>query len=287
MSSDGGTGSYRIDPLKGAENYPTWRVQMLDILTDMGLWEYASGETPLPADKALAADWAKKDRKALTAVRLRVSNSMMAHVISAETSKEALDALSNVFNNEGAVSLIVLRRKFLRYVIPEGADLEEEIRKIKGLWQEINFIQKTKISDHELASVILTALPSSWDPLIASISLDANLTSASIIGRVLQEDGRRKERSSTETALYANSRSRKSTFRAGVWCHGCGKEGHIRPECDDRDDNKSRNSHHNSRGRGGRGRAPFGTGLKYHTTDIYSRHDASHTGYFLQGKSVQ
>lgn len=251
MSTTGeSTGTYRIEALKGSENYTTWRVQMSDILTDMGLWEYVTGETPMPADKALAADWSKKDRKALTCIRLRVSNSMMAHVISASTSKEAFDALSNVFNNEGAVSLIVLRRKFLRYTIPEGADLEEEIRKIKGLWQEINLIQKPKITDNELASVILTALPSSWDPLIASVSLDATLTSASIIGRILQEDGRRKERTSTETALYAKSRS---TFRAGVFCHGCGKEGHIRPECDDEDD--QRNGNHKRSGQGSRGRS--------------------------------
>ena len=102
------SGTYRIDPLRGAENYITWRVQISDILMDMGLWEYASGEKARPSDEALIADWVKKDRKALTAIRLRVSNAMMAHVISAETSKDAFDTLSNVFNTEGAVALVVL-----------------------------------------------------------------------------------------------------------------------------------------------------------------------------------
>lgn len=232
MSTYEGSGSYRIDPLRGADNYITWRVQISDILTDMGLLEYVNGEKPKSADKAMQPDWIKKDRKALTVIRLRVSNDMMAHIVSVETSKDAFDSLSTVFNNEGAVALIVLRRRFFRYQIADGANLEEEVRKIKCLWQEINLIQKSRISDNELASVILTALPSSWDPLISSITLDDKLSSANITGRILQEEGRRKDRATSDTALYA-ARPPKRRFRKGIFCHNCGREGHIRPECQD------------------------------------------------------
>ena len=34
---------YRIEALKGAENYATWRVKMEDILTSLDLWDYARG----------------------------------------------------------------------------------------------------------------------------------------------------------------------------------------------------------------------------------------------------
>jgi Domain of unknown function (DUF4219) len=37
------TNVYRIEPLKGAENYAVWKIKMMDILTDQGLWEYVSG----------------------------------------------------------------------------------------------------------------------------------------------------------------------------------------------------------------------------------------------------
>jgi hypothetical protein len=231
-STNEGSGNYRIDPLRGAENYTTWRVQILDILTDMGLWEYTTGTITKPTDATKLEEWQKKDRKALTAIRLRVSNAMMAHVISSDTSKEAFDSLSNVFNNEGTLSLILLRRKFFHYLITEESDFEEEIRKIKEIWQQINLIKPGNIPDYELASAILTSLPRTWDPLVVSIPLDDTCTSPSVISRILQEERRRKERTNDETTLYANTKhSTKSKFRSGVFCHGCGKEGHIKPEC--------------------------------------------------------
>jgi hypothetical protein len=234
-STNESSGNYRIDPLRGAENYTTWRVQISDILTDMGLWEYTTGTITKPTDPAKLEEWQKKDRKALTAIRLRVSNAMMAHVISSSTSKEAFDSLSNVFSNEGSLSLILLRRKFFHYLITDESDFEEEIRKIKAIWQQINLIDPGSIPDYDLASGILTSLPRTWDPLIVSIPLDRNLTSSSVISRILQEERRRKERSDEDTTLYASTqrtkRTTKSKFRSGVFCHGCGKEGHIRPEC--------------------------------------------------------
>ena len=188
------SGSYRIEPLKGAENYITWRVQISDILTDMGLWDYTSGASARP--NTSFEEWDKKDRKALTTIRLRVSNTMMTHVISAATSKEAFDALSNVFNTEGTIARVTLRRRLFRYAIEEGADIDEEIRKIKALWQELNLMKPAAgtttaaLTDNDLATVILTALPPSWDPFISSITGIDALTSADLIGRILQEDSR-------------------------------------------------------------------------------------------------
>ena len=37
---------YRIDPLKGGENYLSWETQMSDILEDQGYWKYVNGTTP-------------------------------------------------------------------------------------------------------------------------------------------------------------------------------------------------------------------------------------------------
>ena len=115
MSADATSGSYRIEPLKGPENYFTWRVQLMDILYDLSLWEYVAGTLTMPADPAQQEAWKKSDRKALTVIRLRVAPAMMTHVLSATTSKDAWDALSNVFNVQGPLTKVIARRKFLRY----------------------------------------------------------------------------------------------------------------------------------------------------------------------------
>lgn len=247
--SDPNLSSYRIEALKGPDNYPVWRVQMRDILTDLGLWGHTDGTNVRPADATQREAWDKNDRKALTAIRLRISGSMITYVLSATQSKAAWDSLESVFNIQGPISIIVVRRKLLRYVIEDEANLEEEIRTLRG-WKEQLELLSDPLDDKQFALTILTALPESWDSFIGSV--DLSQPSAAIIGRILGEESRRKSRSGAETSLVAtvsksasrnnpnsrpkrksqgNSRATKSTFRAGVFCHHCKKEGHIRPEC--------------------------------------------------------
>ncbi|KAF8598257.1 hypothetical protein BDV93DRAFT_561521 [Ceratobasidium sp. AG-I] len=48
MNSSAGTSVYRITPLQGTDNYNTWHIQMEDILTDLALYDYVTGDTPFP-----------------------------------------------------------------------------------------------------------------------------------------------------------------------------------------------------------------------------------------------
>ncbi|KAG9103904.1 hypothetical protein FRC07_009901, partial [Ceratobasidium sp. 392] len=48
MNTSFGTSVYRISPLHGTENFNTWRVQIEDILTDLGLFDYVTGVETFP-----------------------------------------------------------------------------------------------------------------------------------------------------------------------------------------------------------------------------------------------
>lgn len=220
------SGSYRIEPLRGAENWLSFQVQIQDVLTDTGYIDHIDGSNKRPNDKSAQADWDKADRKALTIIRLRVSPSIITYIMSAKTSKEAWDTLKGVYSSQGALAKILARRKFLRYEIEEGSNMEEEIRNIRGLKEELALLG-TIVEDEEFSLTILTALPSTWDSFISSIGTVVP-ASSELVGRILQEDARRKDRS-PETALVANFKKLK--FRKGVFCHNCGREGHIKPEC--------------------------------------------------------
>lgn len=246
--------NYKIEHLKGAENYVMWSAQISDILSELGLWEYASGATPCPADAAGKEAWEKKDHKALVTIRLRVSAVMFTHVLSSKTSKEALDALANVLNTEGTITRVTLRRKLFRYTIDEGADIKEEIRKIKALWDDLTVMRPGTgasaagtLTDNDLALIMLTALPASWDPFVSSVTSPDQLTLSGITGRMIEEETRRKEREGTEATLVSYNKPKKSVnkFRAGVFCHNCGKEGHIRPECRSKGKEKDKQGRNN------------------------------------------
>ncbi|KAJ7203447.1 hypothetical protein B0H12DRAFT_980181, partial [Mycena haematopus] len=71
--------AYRIQHLLGEENYATWAVKMTDILTDQGLIEY---------------NWDRKDRQALSQIRLRVSDDPLVCITDATTSSAAWKTLA-------------------------------------------------------------------------------------------------------------------------------------------------------------------------------------------------
>lgn len=61
---------YRIQHLLGVENYPTWSVKIMDILTDLNIDGYPLGKKPLPVlatstpvTQADIDEWHKKDRQ--------------------------------------------------------------------------------------------------------------------------------------------------------------------------------------------------------------------------------
>lgn len=66
---------YQIEPLKGEKNYMVWKGKMEDILTDLNLIDYVEGKTKKPEMRDTST-WTTNDRHALTAIRLRVSDSL-------------------------------------------------------------------------------------------------------------------------------------------------------------------------------------------------------------------
>lgn len=81
---------YRIDPLQSAENYAVWKIKMMDILTDQGYMDIVDGLEILPTVEAEAnLLWKKKDRAALSIIRLRVADKMIVYIASATTLKGA------------------------------------------------------------------------------------------------------------------------------------------------------------------------------------------------------
>lgn len=239
-STYGGNASgYRINSLKGVENYSSWSVQMTDILNDVDLLDYVDGTIQAPevtrddkASEAAYAKWRKRDRKALTQIRLRVSPEMIMHVEGATTSKDAWDALASTFKASGPMAAILDRRKLYGFRIQEGGNIEEHIRLLRGYQQDLSRLG-APLSDDDFVSILLTAMPDSWNALVSVLSASDNLNSNKLIAQILAEDHRLKSRDSSITtedetmALYV----RKTNFRKGVTCYYCDKEGHIASVC--------------------------------------------------------
>ncbi|KAJ3553828.1 hypothetical protein NM688_g3412 [Phlebia brevispora] len=211
--------------------------------------------------------WDRHDQRALTVICLRLASQMIPYVTRSDTAAEAWNELAAVFASQGPLAKVTARRKFMRYSIEEGANMEDEIRSLRTLAEEMMMLGQS-LSDEEFTLTLLTALPSSWDAFVSSIGTTP--TSGELIGRLIQEAGRRKDQTTPETSLAVSNAHRaagkkngRSKFRPGVFCHFCNKEGHIRPEC--RSLKKSRDNG-NNRGNGGQPR--YNQNNRAHITEL-------------------
>lgn len=175
---------YRIEPLKGPENFVTWKVKMTDILTALDLWEYASGTKAEPNDAPEKEAWRKEHRAALTAIRLRVADNVMVYIASAEKSSEAWQTLADVSQPKVAIAIVLARRKFYRAECLDGSNIEEHIRTLRGYQEELHMLGQ-KVENNDFVMTLLTSLPESWNAFISSIGIKDKMSAADIIARVL------------------------------------------------------------------------------------------------------
>ncbi|QRW23633.1 Retrovirus-related Pol polyprotein from transposon TNT 1-94 [Rhizoctonia solani] len=190
----GGAGSlHRIPPLRGANNYNVWRIQMEDVLTDLDLYGHADGSKLKPnskvevaitgrkddegnrlpdlevdSDNPLYASWIKADRKALLNIRLRVDGSVLTHIQGCTTAADAWSTLEATFQVKGTVGLIDLRRRFFSHWMTDGEDIEEHIQRMRGWYQQINSISKDSCTEVDWITTLIASLPDSWDTFTQS-----------------------------------------------------------------------------------------------------------------------
>lgn len=250
--SDSTTSAYRIQHLLGEENYATWAVKMTDILTDQGLIDYVSGVLPRPqhtlntsgdivdpqgTQAQVIQNWDRKDRLALSQIRLRVSDDPLIYITDATTSYSAWKTLADTYQPKGVITAVLLRRQLSRLHCEEGGIVEEHIRTLTNLRSKLA-AQGAKLSEEEFSITLLTSLPDSWDTFISGVDTASLTESTKLVARILEQDRRRKAKpSSDEVALPAHFHKHKhgkqSKFNPKVTCYGCGRIGHMIGDCRD------------------------------------------------------
>ena len=222
------TNVYRIEPLTGAENYAVWKIKMIDILTGQDLWEYVDRLTTQPMEEALLPAWRKKDRMALSMIRLRVADKMLVYVASSTSAKDAWDTLKSLLETQGALGVVLARQKLFRSQCADGTPIEEHIRTLHGYQEELHNLGQ-KIVGEEFSIILLTSLPESWNNYIASIDTTALKDAPALIARILEHDRRLNLRNSDDTALAG--KPGKRNVNPNITCYKCGEKGHISRQC--------------------------------------------------------
>jgi hypothetical protein len=203
---------------------------MIDILTDQGYIDIVDGSELLPNKEEEAKAWKKKDRTALSIIRLRIADKMLIYVASSTTSKGAWDTIKQMLEPEGALSTVLVRRKLFRAACEEGTAIDDHIRMLISYREELIRLGQT-LDDAEFAITLLTSLPESWNNFIAGIDTTSLKDSSKLIARIL-EQSRRLKSTSEDTSLAAKSGGKFAKKKnPNIKCFKCGKKGHVMADC--------------------------------------------------------
>src|SRR6266481_8844133 len=177
-------------------------------------------------------EWDQKDQQAYVAICLRISDDYIIYTYNTTTSKGIWDALTTIFEASGPIGIINTRREFFRMFAQEGENMEEHIRKLRGLQQMLHAMGEL-ISDQDFSNTLLTSLPKSWSTFIMAVNAGLlTLTSDALIVYILEEY-KSWQAGSGGTALKGAEWDKKSKQFGTTKgkCQNCGKKGHWVKDC--------------------------------------------------------
>lgn len=254
VSSDHTSSQYRIQPLEGSANYSSWKIQLLDILTDADLDDHVDPDVKAPTDSAELKKWKKADRRTLSAIRLRVSPTIIQHIQGETTALGAWENLSHLFELKGKMGLVLARHKFYGTRAPAELPLEDHIMQMRQFQGELKSLGH-EVDDADFAVALLGSLPADWDSFVqATLSSITAPDSKTVISLIHTEEARRSQRADSSTALVSRARRTATHYPKKVaitsapssspvvassgWknannakCHKCGGKGHFARLC--------------------------------------------------------
>lgn len=214
--------------LEGVENWCTWSYKIKIILRAADLLSIVDGTVQPPSDgKAEEYEkWMNKDAKAQSILVTRISEKVLAQIVSCQTSKEIWNKLHTVFEQRGELSVHILQQKFFSMKFEEKETVTEFLGRFESLLCKLKNV-KAEVSTSMAITKITSSLPSQYQHFVSaweSVPAEKR-TMEELTARLLIEEQRATTcmQDSNESAALASRSSRK--------CFQCGKTGHIKRNC--------------------------------------------------------
>ena len=169
--SDSTSHRITIEPLRGAKNFPVWKIKMSNILTNINYDDHIKDKAAAPVNTAKAAKWKWADKKALAIIRLWVADTLLVYIASSMTALAAWSTLSNMFEAKGPIRIVSAHCKLFGTHCTEESNIEDHICIMRTYQQELATLQKP-ISEEDFSYTLLTSLPESWNNFISAVPED-------------------------------------------------------------------------------------------------------------------
>lgn len=228
-------------------NYESWKIQMRSVLICNELRSYAKGDTPKPEGDA--ADWTRKDEKALALILLSMSKTK--EVKKCDTSAEAWTKLEEAHESKGPVRKTILYKQLYRMKKESNQTMMQYTAEFLNKTEQLDDAG-IRIPPELLSIMLLSSLPREYESFCIAIESRDNLpTVESLKFKLIEQEARRDHKQSNETLkesndallvkgkrfVNKNSSAKTKNFNDKTFdkfkgnCYKCGKKGHRANEC--------------------------------------------------------
>lgn len=224
--SSGSGISVNFEKLGGISNYGNWKFLMRMYLIHEGLWECI--EESEPGVPKVADE--RKQQQTLAKICLMVQPSSFSHVRNATTGHKAWSNLKTAYEDKGLCRRLGLLRTLFGLKLEQFCNMEAYLLKITDLDQQLRDIN-APLDDDFLSVLMLSGLPSDYDPLIMALeNSNLKLCSEIVKSKLLQEVLRRDFDRSEENVMFTH-RPTKGKHYMKMKCFLCKKAGHFARNC--------------------------------------------------------
>ena len=189
----GGDDRWTVVKLEGDSNWMTWKVQIKHLLLDRDLWGHVDGTARCANDATVKVkvEFKKMNQKALTAIVLSISPTLIPLVQLCQTPEEAWKALQEQFEKSTLMAKLHLRKKYFRLEMSEGTSAERHMREMREITDCLSAMGSS-ISEDDQVMTLLASLPSSYGSLVTTLGAQVSkLTWSLVQGIILDEETRR------------------------------------------------------------------------------------------------
>ncbi|KAH7438914.1 hypothetical protein KP509_04G036700 [Ceratopteris richardii] len=176
----------------------------------------------------LDEDWAKMNKKAITYIKMAVTDEILVDIKGLQTAYAVWEKLK------------------VNLKLDECKPASEHLNAFTSILSQLQDAGLPPFDPKLKAIFLLMTLPDSWEALVVSLSNNPHLTFDGVRGSILNEEIRRKSSGENSGSAYnvrgrtlkkpntgnkPRNRSKRKEKQQDVSCYQCGRKGHKKPDC--------------------------------------------------------